>query len=99
MTFSKPILDAMEAAEEALSRLTQELKDAGQMDIASTAAGHWWTWRALRKEAEKSPREYTHVGTDGVKWRFDGGRPVSEIADQVMASALPVAAAEGVTAC
>lgn len=27
---------------------------------------------------------YTHKDTDGVRWRFAGGRPVSELADFVM---------------
>ncbi len=28
---------------------------------------------------------YTHQDKDGVLWRFEGGRPISEIADRVMA--------------
>ena len=28
---------------------------------------------------------YTHRDIDGVKWRFQGSRPISELADKVMA--------------
>lgn len=32
-----------------------------------------------------APLTYTMIDEDGVKWRFDGSRPISEIADMVMA--------------
>lgn len=28
--------------------------------------------------------EYTHISSDGMLWRFDGNRPVSRLADEVM---------------
>jgi hypothetical protein len=36
-----------------------------------------------KKEPIQVPR-YTHKDKDGIKWRFVGQRPVSEIADKVM---------------
>lgn len=33
--------------------------------------------------------KYTMVDKDGVRWRWDGGRPVSEIADKVMSAIKP----------
>jgi hypothetical protein len=29
-------------------------------------------------------RTYTHVDAQGMKWRFDGSRPVSALADSIM---------------
>ena len=29
-------------------------------------------------------RKYTHTDAQGIRWRFEGSRPVSEIADTVM---------------
>jgi hypothetical protein len=29
-------------------------------------------------------KEYTHIDKDGVLWRFEDGRPVSKIADEVI---------------
>lgn len=29
-------------------------------------------------------REYTHIDKEGVKWRFEGSRPISELADELM---------------
>ena len=37
------------------------------------------------KQHEHSGHEYTHVDPQGLRWRFDGARPVSELADAVMA--------------
>jgi hypothetical protein len=38
--------------------------------------------RRVRGRAKKI--HYTHKDAQGVRWRFAGGRPVSEIADAVM---------------
>lgn len=32
---------------------------------------------------------YTHTDRSGMRWRFVGARPVSELADKVMGYALP----------
>lgn len=29
-------------------------------------------------------RVYTHTDKNGVRWRFDAGRPISELADKIM---------------
>lgn len=31
-----------------------------------------------------SERVYTHIDEDGMRWRFEGSRPVSKLADGVM---------------
>lgn len=32
-----------------------------------------------------SNHEYPYTGKDGIRWRFEKGRPISELADRVMA--------------
>jgi hypothetical protein len=36
----------------------------------------------------KPVNTYTHRDASGMAWRFDGGRPVSALADQVMAEVM-----------
>ena len=35
-------------------------------------------------------KRYTHTDEAGVRWRFEGGRPVSEIADKAMTCIAPI---------
>jgi hypothetical protein len=38
----------------------------------------------LHIPGHESQRIYTHKDKDGVLWRFEGGRPISQIADDIM---------------
>jgi hypothetical protein len=65
--------------------------------IARYLGGPKTQWRGVWKDWQRSSTEssycavrpvnnpgYTHVDVDGIPYRFEGGRPVSQIADEVM---------------
>jgi len=49
------------------------------------------TKKSTRKSAKKKTVTYTHRDASGMAWRFVGSRPVSALADKVMAECgLPI---------
>lgn len=44
----------------------------------------WLATECLHIPGHESKRIYTHKDKDGVLWRFEGGRPISQIADEFM---------------
>jgi len=40
--------------------------------------------KPAKKMVAAKPKEYTHKDGSGMMWRFEGGRPISALADKVM---------------
>jgi hypothetical protein len=53
-------------------------------EIIFTDDGQWLATELLFIPGHTAKRFYTHKDKDGVLWRFEGGRPVSKIADDIM---------------
>lgn len=53
-------------------------------EVIFTDDQQWLVTEVLHIPGHTAQRIYTHKDKDGVLWRFEGGRPISEIADEIM---------------